>query len=281
MLNNIFQSPYYEPVSAADDRFQAHDLWQLIVYPFYWVKTNLYLVSERPLRDWHGAIAYAAIFATLAARLLSLVRNGPQKNAAGETRALGLIFIFIIVSYLAWALAFGNYRYAVTLEMLSGVVIVGTLIEVMRGRLLRIGAAAVLLTITAATTVYPDWGRGQYGDKYIDVRVPPMPTNSIVLISTGEPVAYFIPFAEPTAQFLGIENDFLKLSQHNRLVSAVKALIKTPGRPKFIVSVGELKRDKLDNLLGQFDLALGPSPCQPIWSNLENPALSLCAAVAR
>jgi hypothetical protein len=38
---------------------------------------------------------------------------------------------------------------------------------------------------------------------------------------------------------------------------------------------------RLDGLLAQFGLALGQSPCQPIWSNLENPALSICPAVPR
>ena len=281
MLNNIFQSPYYDPISAADDQFRPRDLWQMIAYPFYWIKTNIYLVSEKPLRDWRGAIAYLAIFAALVTRLVRLVHNEPRRNTVGETRGLGLVFIFVIISYFAWALAFGNYRYGVTLEMLTGVVIVGALILVMRGRLLRIGAAVVLLIVAAATTVYPDWGRGRYGDRYIDVRVPPLPPNSVVLIASGQPVAYFIPFAEPTAQFLGIENDFLKLSQHNRLVSEIKSLMRTSGRPKFIVSVGEFNSGRLDNLLAQFDLALGRSPCQPIWSNLEYPALSLCPAVPR
>jgi hypothetical protein len=57
--------------------------------------------------------------------------------------------------------------------------------------------------------------------------------------------------------------------------------MRTSGRPKFIVSVGEFNSGRLDNLLAQFDLALGRSPCQPIWSNLEYPALSLCPAVPR
>ena len=281
MMNNIFRSSYFEPVSWADVQFLPRNFWQMIAYPFYWIKTNVNLVSEVPLRDWRGAIAYLAVCAALLTRLVSSIRNEPRRKAVGETLGLGLVFIFVIISYFLWALAFGNYRYGVTLELLTGVVIVGALIAVVRGRLLRVGAAAVLLTMVMATTVYPDWGRGRYGDRYIDVRVPPLPANSIVLIASGAPVSFFIPFAEPTAQYLGIENDFLRLSQHNRLVSQIKSLLRTPGRPKFIASVGEFDRAGLDNLLAQFDLALGQSPCQAIWTNLENPASSLCPAVPR
>jgi len=32
----------------------------------------------------------------------------------------------------------------------------------------------------------------------------------------------------------------------------------------------------LNGLLGQFGLRLSALPCQPIWSNLEGHALSLC-----
>ena len=165
--------------------------------------------------------------------------------------------------------------------MLTGVIVMGAVIWIARGRVLRIAGAIALLTIAAATTVYPNWGRGRYGERYVDVRVPPLPANSIVLISTQQPVAFFIPYAEPTAQFLGIENDFLELSQKNRLVSKVRSVMRIQGRPKFIVSVGAFDSGKLDGVLAQFGLALGPSPCRPIRSNLDNSALSICPAVPR
>jgi hypothetical protein len=281
ILNNIFQSPYYEPVSLADHQFLPRDLWQLIAYPFYWTKTSSYLVSEPALRDWRGAIAYLGILAVLMSGIVRLARCAPRRNGTGETRGLRLVLIFVVISYFVWASVFGNYRYGVTLEMLTGVVIMGALVSVVRRRYCRILVAAVSLTILATTTVYPDWERGRYGERYIDVRVPPLPENSIVLIASGQPAAFFIPFAEPSARYVGIENDFLNLSQHNGLVSEIKALMRRPGRPKFIVSVGELNGGALDKVLAQFGLALGRSPCQPIWSNLENPALNLCPAVPR
>jgi hypothetical protein len=281
MLNNVFASPYFELESGTPGEFQARDIWQLIAYPFYWMKANSYVVSELPLRDWRGAMAYVAIIAATAACGARLLRNEPRRHADGETRGLGLVFIFVATSYVAWAYLFGNYRYAVTLEMLTGVIVMGAVTWVARGRVPRIAGAGALLAIAAATTVYPDWGRGRYGERTIDVRVPSLPPNSLVLISTGQPVAFFIPFAEPTAQFIGIDNDFLELSQENLLVSRVRALMQTANRPTFIVSVGAFDGGKLDEVLAHFSRALGPSPCQPIWSNLENPALSICSTVPR
>lgn len=280
-LNHIFQSPYYEPESIRDARFLPRDLWQLLAYPFYWTKTNSYLVSELPLRDWRGAIAYVAIAAGLLTLAASRVCKKCRRDGVfAETRGLGLVFIFIVVSYFFWELAFGIYRYAVALEMLTGVVTMGALIWLIEDRRLRIIVAIVLLTIAATTTVYLDWGHGQFGDKYVDVRVPQLPVNSVVLIATWEPIAYFIPFAEPTAQFLGIENNYLELSQNNKLASEVRRIMQTPGRPKFVLSVGEFNSNKMNSLLERFGLRLSALPCQPIRSNLEVHALSLCSVAA-
>jgi Dolichyl-phosphate-mannose-protein mannosyltransferase len=280
-LNHIFRSPYYEPIWLGDPRFVPHNLLQLIAYPFYWAKTNIYVVTERPFRDWRCAIAYIAIAIGLivcAMRHLSLIRRPDGSNA--ETRGLGLVFIFVVVSYVFWELGFGIYRYAVALEMLTGVVTIGVLIWLFEQPRLRVVIAMVLLMTASTTTVYLDWGHGSYGNRYVDVRVPQLPANSIVLIATWEAVAFFIPFAEPTARYLGIENNYLEISQNNKLAAEVKRLMQTPGPPKFVLSVGEFDGGKLNKLLGNFGQRLGASPCQPIWSNLDEQALSLCPVAA-
>jgi hypothetical protein len=160
--------------------------------------------------------------------------------------------------------------------MLTGIVTVGALIWMFEDRRLRILGALVSLILAATTTVYLDWGRGHYGDRYVDVRVPPLPANSVVLIATWDPVAYFIPFADPTVQYLGIENNYLELSQKNQLTAEVKRIMRTPGRPRFILNVDEFNSNKLNRMLGLLGLRLSVSPCQAISSNLEGHALSLC-----
>jgi hypothetical protein len=276
-LNQIFQSPYWESEAVRDVRFIPQGFWQLITYPFYWTKVDTYIVAEPPFRDWRAAIAYVAMVAGLLAFAASYVRNGYRRDgASAQTHGLDLVFTFVIVSYFSWALGFGYYRYAIPLEMLTGVVTVGALIWLFEDRRLRVVIAIVLLTLAATSTVYLDWGRGQFGDRYVDVRVPPLPPHSVVLIATWDPVAFFIPFAEPTVQYLGIENNYLELSQNNKLASEVKRVMRTPGRPKFVLSVDEFNSNKLNGLLGQFGLRLSALPCQPIWSNLEGHALSLC-----
>ena len=276
-LNQIFQSPYWEPEAVRDARFLPHDFWQLITYPFYWTTVDTYIVAEPPFRDWRAAIAYVAMIAGSLAFAVRFFRT-PHRHEElfGQTRGLGIVFAFVIVSYFSWALGFAYYRYAVPLEMLTGVVTVGALIWLFDDRRLRIGGAILALTIAATTTVYLDWGRGRYGNRYVDVHVPPLPVNGVVLIATWDPVAFFIPFAEPTVQYLGIENNYLELSQNNKLASEVKRIMRTPGRQKFVLNVDQFDSAKLNRLLAQFGLKLSALPCQPIQTNLEGHALSLC-----
>jgi hypothetical protein len=258
----------------------VHGFRQLIAFPFYWTKVASYLVVEPLFCDWRGAIAYVAIAAGVPAYAASRLRKG-RADASAPTRGLGLVFVFVAVSYVTWALASGYYRYVVPVEMLTGVVTMGALAWLVRDPRLRIAAAVVLLAVAAVTTVYPDWGRRPYGDKYVDVRVPPLPDEGIVLLATGEPASYFIPFANPKAKYVGIENNYLKLSQNNKLAAEVKEVMRTPGRPKFLLNVDELDREKQNNLLKQFGLELSASPCEPIHSNLPPHALSLCRLAER
>jgi hypothetical protein len=276
-LNQIFQSPYFEPTAIWDPRFIPDSFGKLMTFPFYWAKTNSYVVSEPTFRDWRAAIAYVAMVIGVLGLAGGWLRKRPRLHEVlAQTPGLGLVFTFVVVSYFSWALEFGYYRYAIPLEMLTGVVTMGALIWLVDDRRLRMVGAVAVLAIALTTTIYLDWGRRPYTDKYVEVQVPALPPRSIVLIATWDPVAYFIPFAEPTAQYLGIENNYLELSQTNKLASEVKRLMQTPGRPKFVLSVGDFDGNKLNGLLGNFSLKLAAAPCQAIHANLEVHALSLC-----
>jgi hypothetical protein len=286
LFNDIFQSSYWEIEPLRDEQFLPNNFFQLMAYPFYWAKTNSYLVSELPFRDWRAVIAYIAIVIwTIRLAVLRVMDSAPLKSHSAETKSLGLLTLFVVVSYFVWALSFSIYRYAVTLEMLTGIVIVGVLTSLYQGPRLRIVLSLSILIILAVTTIRLDWGRGvhpsrdrrpaTYADKYIDIQVPKLPENSIVLLATGQPASYFIPYAEPSVRYLGIENNYLKLSQDNLLATEVKRLMWSD-QPKFIVSVGRFNSGKLNGILKQFDLRLSHSPCEPIRSNLEERHLSIC-----
>jgi hypothetical protein len=278
-LNQIFRSPYFEPTAIWDARFIPDSFLKLMTFPFYWAKINSYVVAEPAFRDWRAAIAYVAMVVGTLALAVGWLRKGRRPNdVLTQTPGLGLVFTFVVVSYFSWALEFGYYRYAIPLEMLTGVVTIGALLWLFEDRRARMVGAVAVLVMAASTTVHLDWGRRPYTDTYVEVSVPPLPADAIVLIATWDPAAYFIPYAQPKARYLGIENNYLEIAQNNKLAAEVKRLMRTPGPPKFVLSVGDFDSDKLNKLLANFDLQLSPSPCRPIHSNLEDQALSLCAA---
>ncbi|HWG06514.1 MAG TPA: hypothetical protein VG271_15995, partial [Beijerinckiaceae bacterium] len=281
-LNNVFKSPWYEVDSLLDTQFIPRDFWQYAAYPFYWTRLNSYVVTELPFRDWRGAIAYVAILGGLAA--FALHAKGKwrsNRKSAGETCGLLYLFLFIIVSFFVWEKMFGNLRYGVVLELVAGIATIGALIRIVDDGRARTAAALALVGVLAATTVYIDWGHRAYGAKYVEVEVPQLPPQSDVLVATWDAVSYFIPYAEPSAHYLGIENNYLYLTQHNKLADAVRNGMRTPGTAKFVLSVGDFDADKLDQLLANFDLKLSAAPCLPIHTNLVGKALSLCPAEPR
>ena len=277
-LNQIFRSPYFEPTPIWDARFIPDSFWKLMTFPFYWAKTNSYVVAEPTFRDWRAAIAYVAMVIGLAALAVRWLRSGRPKELLAQTPGLALVLAFVIVSYFSWALEFGYYRYAIPLELLTGVVVMGSLILLLGDRRARMTAAVAVVITAFVTTIPLSWGRRPYTDTYVSVSVPPLPDDALVLVATWDPAAYFIPYANPKAQYLGIENNYLELSQSNILATEVKRLMRAPGRPKFVVSVGEFDAEKLNKLLANFDLHLAPAPCRPVHSNIEDQAISLCAA---
>ncbi|HEY6255461.1 MAG TPA: hypothetical protein VIY51_06660 [Xanthobacteraceae bacterium] len=277
-LNQIFRSPYFEPTAIWDARFIPDSFRKLMTFPFYWAKTNAYVVAEPTFRDWRAAIAYVAMVIGVAALAARWLRHGRPRDLLAQTPGLGLVFTFVVVSYFSWALQFGYYRYAVPLEMLTGVVVMGSLILLFDDGRWRMAGAVTVVLMAFVTTIPLSWGRRSYDDTYVSVSVPPLPDDGIVLIATWDPAAYFIPYANPATHYLGIENNYLQISQNNILASEVKRLMRTPGRPKFVVSVGDFDAEKLNKLLANFDLHLSAQPCRPVHANIEDQALALCAA---
>lgn len=289
LFNDIFRSPYWEFEPLRDKQFLPDSFSELMAYPFLWAKTNVRLVSELPFRDWRGAIAYGAIAAWALGFVRDLVaRPARRTGRMAETQTLGMLILFVVLSYFAWAHGFSIYRYAVTLEMLTGAMIVGALLSLFEKPRNRVMLCLATTVVVVMTTIPLDWGRGvhpsagvrpaTYGDKYIDIKVPPLPKNSIVLLATWQPASYFIPYAEPSARYIGIGNNYLSLSQGNLLAAEVRRLMRSD-RPKFIVSVGKFNEKRLAKKLRPFGLQVSPAPCEAIHSNLEEQRLSLCRAM--
>ena len=98
-LNNVFRSPYFDQDAMRDSRFVPHGV-QLVTFPFEWMKTNSYLVTELAFRDWRAAIA---IVMTVVGGVAALATGGFRRraeSAAVGTCGLRMIVVFVGVSSL-------------------------------------------------------------------------------------------------------------------------------------------------------------------------------------
>jgi hypothetical protein len=276
LLNDVFRSPWWQAFALRDVRFVPSDVWHLLTFPFAWAHRQSYVVTEPEFRDVRAALAYSALLTAMVASGIQRWRGGWAGSTRMAPEVLGVFAAVLAVSFVFWAHEFGIYRYAVGLEMLTGVALVTALVRIVPGGPWRVTAAILCLAAALATTVYPDWGRLPYGARYVDVQVPTLPPHSVVLIATWDPAAFFIPFAEPTARFVGIQNNYLDLWQHNLLTAEVDRALRERGRDKFVLSVGTFDGEGLNRLVRHYGLELSPEPCRAIRTNLTAFDLALC-----
>ena len=277
-FNSIFRSPWWEPVAWFDNRFGPRNWWQAVAFPIFIMRHNL-LTSEVSFRDYRLAVLLVLGAACLAKYVMQR-RNGVRDDLPSEKSSLTpfyawrMIAVFTIVAYLAWLVLFSYYRYLVPLEMLSGPMIVACAIYLVPGRNARRMLVVALAILLIATTRPADWGRLAFGDKYLDVSVPQLPANSLVIVGPYQPMAYAIAFFRPDARFVSPENNLLHLEQRNRLEARAAEIIATHAGPIFALDFRD--ENRIEGVLRHFGLARDSNGCAPIRSNLDDNAMRVC-----
>jgi len=268
MFNQLFHSNWVPAVSDTDRTFMPRDLGQWLFYPFYWIKTNHGLVTEQNFAD--GRYALEMLSVTVLVVTSWLTRRYPPPGA----RVTRLLVAFVVVGYVLWLGLFSILRYAVSLEVLSGLLLMMALQTLPASRQAdgiprrwptRLMASLLVLLFVFGR--YPGWGRGPYASMTFDVHPPMIERNSLVLV-IGQPAAYVIPFLADaqTSQYVGL-TWFNRQARGYRLDALVRERI--AGHQGAIYAL--LRNDAgvdLD-LLQQFLPGAQMSNCQPVQSSLE------------
>ena len=155
-MNQLFHSPFVDPLSFTDERFQPRTWAQALAYPFYWAATPRSLVSELAVRDPRFAMAYVALTIVLLRSATSWLQRGRRLD-----RTATMLVAFFIASFVVWEALFSYLRYLAPLELLVGAVVLLAVQPLLAMPRLRVPAATVVLLLCAAglvATIYPDWG---------------------------------------------------------------------------------------------------------------------------
>ena len=276
-FNEIFKSPWWEPIDFFDRNFGPRDWRQVLFFPWYFAQRSL-LVSEVAFRDWRLATLLAAgILAWIVSRVRNLRENPNAPPPAPEPQARGwwLLGVFAFVSYVAWLKLYGIYRYLVPLELVSGALIVGCVLYVFQRGRIRVGVVIVLALLLVGTTRAGSWGRIPFGTTYFDVSAPAIPPGSLVILGYRHPFAYAAPFFPGGVRFVSPVNNFLDIGQKNGLAMAAdKAIREHPG-PRYYLAYKE--RTPHDaRTLAYFALSLDEGGCMVVPSSMDENHMRLC-----
>jgi hypothetical protein len=269
-FNAIFHSPWWEPVSFFDRNYGPRDALQALFFPFYFA-TQSRLVGEQPFVDWRFAAMFVLVLACAVKFALTRDRTAAGREVVNGWRVL---CAFALASYLAWLKVFGYYRYLVPVEFISGIVIVGCALYLLKGTNARRWGVAILALALIATTHKPDWGRLEYRKHYLDVAVPELPARSLVIIGVSDPMAYVIPFFRADARFVSPHNNFLRVGQKNLLARRATEVIARHDGPIFALDV--VATSTIEESLAPYGLARDLAGCRGITSNHDSNALRVC-----
>ena len=210
--NNFFKSPELGLQDYADGRFRTHGLGEALLVPFELLRkatahSELYMKDPRLLIGFLGLIACYFL---------------AQRHPAALKKRSAMLVVFFISAMLLWALQYGIYRYAATLELIGALTLVLLLSYLPRWR--NLAMVAALLLVTAATT-RPNWGHSHYNVPMFGIQPAPVENNAMVLIAGGEPVAFMALGMPRTVPMIAVSNSILSPADCSQMQRRVKQAI--------------------------------------------------------
>ncbi|TAM59521.1 MAG: hypothetical protein EPN49_10825 [Rhodanobacter sp.] len=206
MFNQIFHSSWVPATAGTDRQFMPRGLLQWLFYPFYWIHKN----------HWQGGntfadarYAAAMIAAAILCALLLLQRSLQDQGSRSER----FLLTFMVTGYVLWLLLYSILRYAVSLEVMTGLLIMVTVQRLtvhslstsQKPRLVLWSMVAIALLLIGSSR-YPDWGHAPFADVTFDVHPGTTVAPGSMVLVIGQPNSYLIPFfnAAQEIKFVGI-----------------------------------------------------------------------------
>ncbi len=270
--NQLFHSPWALPISYSDPIFIPHGLADKIFFLFRF-SVNSRLCGEPLFQDFHILALVCLIIVAAVARLW-------HKQAHPFTHPKPTVWLLAagLGSYVIWVPLFSIYRYIIPLEMLAPLLSVAAIGLLPLGTRTRLGAAISLMAVLTVSTVPGDWLRVPWEDRAVAVNVPKLaqPSDSLVLLSSHEPLSFLIPSFPKSLRFYRIDSTFTLPdgpdSYFRKLFSA--AILNNRG-PVYSLHI---VKDELEAVkkLADYALELDKSNCQEFASPIGAGSYALC-----
>ena len=284
MFENVFHTHWLGTENWMENRFKPQSLLQALIYPLYWIDTASVTIAEPVFSDPRFSITLI-VFTVLTIALVHshagawFGRTGIVKPP-WIPRTSRFVLAFTASSYVIWLSFFSILRYAVSIEVLLGLVIGICLILYPRFFGSAISETALiiisflLLVFVSIQTRYPEWGRAEYSDAVLKVQPVKLAPDSLVIV-LGSPQAYVLPslvHQNPGAQFVGIGNFPLNARKFDLWKKVRQKIDIFPGT---IYAMTRLDAQQLFGLLPELNLHLDEESCRIFSTNID-PGFNIC-----
>lgn len=274
--NTIFHSPFYADVRYTDDRFKPANLVQALFYPFFWGTRRQNLVQEVIFRDPRFLLSYLSVLCAVLASLL--VRVGCFTARPRLDRGGWCLLLFFVTGFTLWEIQFSILRYLAPLELLIGTILLLALRPLFtndeRG-LIPHAIVIVITIISFGVTVYPQTDFVRFGKVTAYAALPPLESDSLVILLDSSPMSFIASFAPPTVRFVGANNNLVHPGLKVRLQDEIDTVVRNQAGPIWGLEDKNDDGGGADTTLAYYGLRRAED-CFPVESNLNHSSTKLC-----
>jgi len=279
IMNNIFKSDLVAHGAFADTRFFPRTWKMELFYPAYWTFLASHFAIELNMRD---ARVFVGLLSAVAIILAFVLRRSFGKACVRDEplRLAGFyLAVVYVVSYLFWLKIWSIYRYLAIQECLSAVMLLAALRE-LAGRYVlvrhRVAIYAALAVTIAATTQYPWWSRAQPAPVAVQVRLPTLEPDAMMLVLDMYAHGYVFPYLTPSVPIVGARTNLSGPGSAGQLQVRIETAIKSHKGPLWGIDFPQGFPGMADEALAGYGLRRG-SECSMVETNIENkPTIRIC-----
>jgi hypothetical protein len=173
--------------------------------------------------------------------------------------------VFFVAAFLLWVFQFGIYRYAIVLELLGALACVLLVQRLPRAASLGLLLAFVLVSVD---TRRPNWGHDAAPAAHAGIAPIALTADSLVLIASGEPLAYLALGLPDGVPVLAVFNNLMSPRQCTRLQQRAQQRIASQRGPIWLLNDTGPANGNAQPLLARYYGLQAAGRCQPVANAL-------------
>ena len=220
-FNHWFQSPWAPLAANRDLRFVSGPLPGQLLKPLIGM-FDYQQVLELKFRDFRPALVFLTVM------VLPWIRLG-NAQPVQFTRPLAATLVFLLTAWLGWSVLFAYYRYTVAIEALLPITLLALWMTLFRPGKAGVRALLTLLFVSQLLVKVPDWGRVDYGQLKLDLRM--IHDSDLVLGAGSAPAGWLALELPDEVPFVRIAGNLYQPQDGTGLsAAALNAINDHPGR---------------------------------------------------